>query len=60
MQGELDEMEGTNENSASVISDLAAIGENVSEAQSTIERRRGEIQGYKNQIQNLLSHLKSH
>ena len=53
-------MEAINENSSSVLNELTSIGENVSEAQSTVDRRRGEITGYKNRIQNLLNSLKSH
>ena len=59
LQGELNEMNAENDRSANVISELAGIGEDVSDAQYIIDERSSTIQANISKIQELLQRLRT-
>ena len=59
LQGELNEMNAENDRSANVISELAGIGEDVSDAQYIIDERNSLIQANMSKTQELLQRLRT-
>lgn len=59
LQGELNEMNAENGRSANVISELAGIGEDVSDAQYIIDERNSIIQANMSKTQELLQRLRT-
>lgn len=59
LQGELNEMNAENDRSANVISELAGIGEDVSDAQYIIDERNSIIQANMSKTQELLQRLRT-
>lgn len=59
LQGELNEMNAENDRSANVISELADIGEDVSDAQYIIDERNSIIQANMSKTQELLQRLRT-
>ena len=55
----MEDLNEINENSASVLSELAEIGEDISASESIIENRRSQISSYQEKIQELLERLQS-
>ena len=59
LQGELNEMNAENDRSANVISELAGIGKDVSDAQYIIDERNSIIQANMSKTQELLQRLRT-